>query len=354
MENYDGLKLRPLFYSEISSSFMIYEIFDNNNEIAKEFLKSFFGITIDGKIAVVREKNYPGKGSIDVFLSFSINGVKSVALIEVKVHDYLSVSPDQIRIYHEAAKEELGNDNIYFIYLTQFNRKNISSETEIAFPDSIREFEESKKKLQLPDGKIKHVSWEEFHKFIDSYKNTLSEEYVHILDLQKTWMTAKSKEDLKLNKVDIGIRGLSDYFPDIDIDIVKELDFGNTPQFKNNREILTIDLSECNAQELEKIFKIIKKFSSSSNIDKKLRLVTEENTLRAAREFLKLLSEQEDNWHLLSFYSSLFDFVNNTDCLLLYGTGRRGFSIKTNIKRKGIISLCTLWANKKIDFSIKR
>lgn len=289
MEKYNGLKLRPLFYSEISSSFMIYEIFDNHNEIAKEFLKGFFGITVDDDITIIREKNYPRKGSIDVFLSFSINGVKSVALIEVKVHDYLSVSPDQIRTYYEAAKEELGNDNIYFIYLTQFNKNNISSKTKIAFPDSIREFEESKKKLQLPDGKIKHVSWEEFHKFIDSYKNKLSEEYVHILELHKTWMTAKSKEDMRLNKVDIGIRGLSDYFPDIDIDIVKELDFGDIPQFKNNREILTIDLSECNTHQMEKIFSIIKNFSGSSNISKKLKLVTEESTLRAAREFLKLL-----------------------------------------------------------------
>ena len=95
-------------------------------------------------------------------------------------------------------------------------------------------------------------------------------------------------------------------------------------------------------------------FADSNNIDKKVKQATRDDTLLAAKEFLKSLSENEENWHLLSFYSSLFNFVNSTDYLLLYGTGTRGFSIKVNIKRKGIISMCTLWANKKIDFSIKR
>ena len=62
MEKYNGLKLRPLFYSEISSSFMIYEIFHSHKKIAKEFLKNLFGLTIDKDIIVIKEKKYPQQG----------------------------------------------------------------------------------------------------------------------------------------------------------------------------------------------------------------------------------------------------------------------------------------------------
>jgi len=352
LEKYNGLKLRPLFYSEISSSFMIYEIFHSHKKIAKEFLKNLFGLTIDNDITIIREKNYPRKGGIDIFLIFNSNGIKTVTLIEVKVHDYLSVKPGQIITYYEAAKEELGSDNVYFIFLTQFNKNNFSSKSEVIEPNSIREFEESKKKI--PDKKIKHINWEEFHRFIDPYKDSLPREYVHILELQKTWMIAKSREDIELNTIDVGERDLSDYFSDIDIDIEKELlSFGDT-QFKDKKEILTIDLIQCNKDQLDKILNVIKMFAVSNNVDINIKQVTRDETLLAAKDFLKSLSENEDSWDLLSFYSSLFNFVNNTDYLLLYGSGTRGFSIKVNIMKKGTISMCTLWTNKKIDFSIKR
>jgi hypothetical protein len=351
LENYDGLKLRPLFYSEISSSFMIYEIFNNHKNIAKDFLKNIFGIAADDDISITREKTYPKKGSIDVFLSFKNKGKKTVVLIEVKVHDYLSATANQIRTYYEAAVEELGNNNVYFIYLTQFNRNNISQGSNAIFPNSIKEYEESIK--IIPKENIKHISWKEFHSFIKSYKSTLPKEYNHILGLHENWITAKSDEDIKLNIVDVGIRGLHAFFPDMNIDIEKELEFGKI-YYKDKRKILTVDLEQCNTLQLDKVFNVIKKFSQSENIDKKLKQVTEDATMQAVKDFLKSLSDQEDNWSLLSFYSNLFNFVNITDYLILYGTGTRGFSIKVSIKRKGIISLCTLWTSKKIDFSVKR
>lgn len=351
MESYDGLKLRPLFYSEISSSFMVYEIFNNHKNIAKDFLKYVFGMVVDGDISIVREKTYPKKGSIDVFLSLKNKGKKTVVLIEVKVHDYLSATANQIRTYYEAAAEELGDNNVYFIYLTQFNRNNISQEPKVTFPNSIKEYDDSLK--IIPKAKIRHINWKEFHDFIKPHKNTLPKEYNHILDLHENWVNAKSDEDLKLNSVDVGIRGLPSFFPDVNIDIEKDLEFGKI-YYKDKKKILTVDLEQCNQVQLDKVFAVIKKFSQSENIDKKLKQVAEEVTLQAAKDFLRSLSDSEDSWTLLSFYSSLFNFVNITDCLLLYGSGTRGFSIKVSIKRKGIISLCTLWASKKIDFSIKR
>ena len=310
MEKHDGLKLRPLFYSEISSSFMIYEIFNTHKNIAKEFVKNIFGLTIDKDITVIREKRYPQQGSVDIFLSFNSKGKKVNILIEVKVHDYLSVRFDQIRILYEAAKEELSDGTVYFIFLTQFNRDNIPSESKVALPDSIKEFEDSLK--EIPKSRLKHLNWEEFHKFIEPYKKSLPEEYVLILDLHKNWITTKSKEDTKLNKIDVGSKGLPIFFPDINIDIEKELPFGDI-HFKNKKEILTVDLFQRNTDQLDKILDIVEKFADSNNIDKKIKQVTIDDTLLSAKEFLKSLSENEENWHLLSFYSSLFNFVNNTD-----------------------------------------
>lgn len=62
MEKYDGFKLNSLFYSEISSSSMIYEIFYSHKKIVKEFLKNLFGLTIDKDITVIKEKKYPQQG----------------------------------------------------------------------------------------------------------------------------------------------------------------------------------------------------------------------------------------------------------------------------------------------------
>ena len=62
MEKYDGFKLNSLFYSEISSSSMIYEIFHSHKKIVKEFLKNLFGLTIDKDIIVIKEKKYPQQG----------------------------------------------------------------------------------------------------------------------------------------------------------------------------------------------------------------------------------------------------------------------------------------------------
>ena len=108
IQKYDGLKFKPLFHSEISSRFLVFEIFNNHNEIAKSFLSQFLNwIITDVNISIVRERNYKGKGSIDLFINFEEDGIKTHVLIEVKVHDYLSAAKGQIRTYYEAALEEL-------------------------------------------------------------------------------------------------------------------------------------------------------------------------------------------------------------------------------------------------------
>ena len=70
-----------------------------------------------------REKSYQKKGSIDLFITFNTENRKCALLIEAKVHDYSSVTDYQISTYYNAVQEDQSYDDIYFIYLTQFNKK---------------------------------------------------------------------------------------------------------------------------------------------------------------------------------------------------------------------------------------
>jgi hypothetical protein len=118
--------------------------------------------------------------------------------------------------------------------------------------------------------------------------------------------------------------------------------------------MFSIDLSECNGEELDNILGIIKRFANSTRVDRNVSNKTEEDTLAGAKGFLSGLSQDEVSWELLSFYSALFHFINKTEYILFNGTGSKGFSIKVNVIGTGMISLCTLWTNKTLEFSLKR
>ncbi len=350
----DGLKLTPIFYSEISSSYLVYEILRNHTDLAKSFLKAFFGLDVgDNHLTVLREKSYRGKGSIDLYLSFVGDGIKHVVLIEVKVHDYLSATPGQIKTYYDAAAEENIDGKVFFMYLTQFNKKNFPKEEATILAPTIKEYEDSLKALGTQKDKIKHINWEEFYNFISQHDNDLSGEEALMLGLQKKWMVEKSEQDIAANTIDVGERTLFEYFDDVEMVLQEELPFGRVVN-KNKRENFIIDLTTCSAEQLNRILDVIKTYSASARIDRKTVKNTEDYTIKAAKEWLTGLAEDETGWDLLSFYSTLFSFVNSTSCILLNGTGSRGFSVKVNIVGKGSISLCTLWSNKTIEFSLKR
>jgi len=80
---------------------------------------------------------------------------------------------------------------------------------------------------------------------------------------------------------------------------------------------------------------------------------TEEQTLEAAVGFLTEMAANKE-WLLLRFYAGLFRLASEMSHLRLNGTGTRGFSIKLEVLDKGEISLCTLYRNKTVDFSMKR
>ena len=64
---YDGIKFEPLFHSEISSSYLLQNIFTTHKDIAADFIKEYFDLQAD-VLSVFREKSYSKKGSIDIFM----------------------------------------------------------------------------------------------------------------------------------------------------------------------------------------------------------------------------------------------------------------------------------------------
>lgn len=167
---YEGSALTPLFYGEISSTHLIYDIFNKHQEIAKAFIEHSFKVKPEN-LLVTREKSYPGKGAIDLFFDFQNEGRRSVLLLEAKVHDYLSVSDHQISTYYNAVADEQVYDQIYFIYLTQFNEQDDFEIT--AQPKSLVEAERGR---VLIGEQFRHLTWHELHRFMEGHRNKLSSE----------------------------------------------------------------------------------------------------------------------------------------------------------------------------------
>lgn len=284
-QSYDGSKLTPLFWSEISSSYMIQDIFKNHKDIAMKFINKFLGLNAGNNIEIHREKPLINKGTIDLLIQFENNGIKTDVLMEVKVHDYASATKGQIKTYYDAALEEFNESEVYFIYLTQFSKNNFCSEDPISIPETIEEFENSKKELGRNQGKIIHINWGEFHDFIKSFKETFSPEEKLIVELQENWITAKSNEDKSKKSVEVGKRELLEYFSDIKIDLEKELLFGQIV----NKNKFVIDILKCTEEERGKVLDTIKKFASSESVDKK-PVHNAEETLKGAKEFLTNLA----------------------------------------------------------------
>jgi hypothetical protein len=352
MSNTDGLNYTPLFHSEISSSYLIHDIFKRHDEIAREFLRNFLGIEIrDETISIEREHNYKGKGSIDLFIRFNNGDRETHILVEVKVHDYKSATPGQIQRYYNAAKEAFPEADVYFIYLTQFNEVDTPIANDISTPPTIKEFNKSKNLLD--ENKLAHICWESFHDFLNQFAATFSKEETMMVSLQKSWISAQSEQDLLDNTKVLGTRAISYYFDDIDTNILEELNLGAT-RAHANRLNYVIDLKTRSMAELDDIVQIIKTYSSSHNVNKTIGYMTTQKTLEAVKTLLNSLVQHENNWRLLYFYTSLFELGNKTTYLSLNGTGRRGFSIKVTIIGEGEISLCTLPINETVEFGLLR
>ena len=344
--SYSGSELNPLFYSEISSTHLFYDIFNKHKTITASFIEEYFEIKPE-HITVFREKSYPKKGSIDIFVEFAAKERKCALLIEAKVHDYLSVSDNQIGTYYQAVQEDHYYDDIYFIYLTQFNEKtNFDS---IAQPRSLMEGARGK---ELIGDRFRHITWDDLHSFMNRYKSDFSREQKMMLEMHLSWIKDKNKTDLENNKVESGERSLADYFTDSEEAIDKLIELGE--QFNQDKRLkLKLDLDKLDDSQLDIVLDAIKLLSQSESVNYKKVYTTNEQTLEAVADFLSELSINH-KWKLLRFYSGLFNYANQKRYLRIHGTGSRGFSIRVDVIDMGEISLCTLYGSKSIHFSLKR
>lgn len=138
-----------------------------------------------------------------------------------------------------------------------------------------------------------HISWEDMHTFLEKYYDFMTEEQKLIVSLNRQWIIEKCKVD-----------------------------------FKNNRQIWTIDLSRLEEKQLDLVLEVIKSFSQSEAVNKLRKYKTEESTIEAARKFLEKMLLNPDEWQLVGFYSRLFALIENTTYLKFNRKGIRGFSIK--------------------------
>jgi hypothetical protein len=344
--SYSGSELNPLFHSEISSTHLFYDIFNRHKGITASLIVDYFGEHPE-QIVVFREKSYPKKGSIDIFIEFVAKGRKCALLIEAKVHDYLSVTDNQISTYYQAVLEDLYYDEVYFIYLTQFNEQiNFDN---IAQPRSLMEGANGRD--QIGD-RFRHLTWGDLHSFMSGHNAGLNREQKMMLEMHLSWIEDKNRVDLENNKVESGERSLEDYFRNSSEAIDKLIDLGE--QFNHDKRLkLRLDLDKLDNSQLDTILDAIKLLSQSESVNSKKVYATSEQTLEAVANFLSELSLSY-KWGLLRFFSGLFNYANEKRCLRIHGTGSRGFSIRVDVIDMGEISLCTLYGSKSIHFSLKR
>jgi hypothetical protein len=353
IKSYDWEQLNPLFWSEISSSYMIHNIFQKHKELARDFITKFLEVDkerIDlNRLSVQREKNYPGEGHIDVFIAvekeFSV-------LIEVKVHDYRSTRPEQLITYYKAALENLKNEgfkSIYLVFVTQFTRDNFGEPSGYNLPPTIDEFEATQGSLPEYSKNMRHISWDELHSFIKDHYLQLTEEEKLIIDLHTQWLKGKNIEDKKNALQEAKDRSLEEYLGQTAAHLPEKLPFG-----KKEENSLRIKLKDISRNDAAQLVRVIEQIIESPKISKK-QIEKKESTIRAAKKFVTGLAKNQEEWKLLSIYSTIFELVNSRDYLQLDGTGASGFSIVIGIEKQGRLSLCTFWTKRhEVEFKLMR
>lgn len=343
---YDGSNLKPIFHSEVSSSYLLFDIFDKHKAVAAAFIKEFYGL--EGNILrVFREKSYPKKGTVDLFITFNANNHKCALLIEVKVHDYASVTDYQISTYYNAALDDERYDEVYFTYLTQFNEKTDFGDA--VQPKSLIEAVRGK---ELIGNRFRHLTWIDLHAFLEKHWTKLSKEQQLMVDLHRSWIVEKGRTDLAKNVFEVGERSLEDYLGDVSAVLKTFQPLGKRVSDKRSWK-LRIDVTRLDDAERDVVYEAIQDLSDSESVNRKREYQTDEDTLQAAADFLSELADNYE-WGALRFYTGLFHLAHETRYLRLYGTRIRGFSIKLEVIEKGEISLCTLWRNKRVGFLLRR
>ena len=350
--SYNGKGLTPIFHSELSSSYLLFDIFYKHNAIAADFIKEYYDLDVDKKgedyvLQVKREKSIWVNGkkiaTIDLFITFTTNDNRCALPIEIKIHDYTSVAEGQINRYHRAVKEDQPYHKTYFIYLTQFNKKI----DDFMNPRTLDEAVRGKKLIGPP---FRHLTWENVHEFLEKHLVKLSREQKVMVDLHRSWIVYNGEADLATNASQTGERSLEYYLGDVSEARTVLEPLGKKVQKKKYLKLI-IDLNDLDDVERDAVLKGIRLLVNSESVDKDKQFPPVEHTMQSMAVFLSEM-EANNERDLLGFYTVLFDFASETSFLKLYSTGNTGFSIKLKVIDKDEISLCTLWKkNKLVTFS---
>lgn len=348
----DYLNFSPIFHSEISSSYMLYEILKSDKEIANKFISELLEKPVDKELKIHREKKL-STGSIDLFIETRISGRDSKILIECKVHDYLSATPNQITRYYESALDQFPDNDIYFIYLTQFTKENISGFPELSRPPTLDEFDRATKSVKQHE-RLFHKNWISAHEIICNFSDKLNDELNHIRMIHMEWIKAQCIKDKEEQSFKTGDRDLSSYLPDIEFQIPERLSFGQEKS-ANRRKIWEINIKTCSRDELKKVVEVVEDLARSNALDPHAVHITPEATENAMQSFINFLIEDSE-WDMATFYINIFALADKLTNLKMNGSGVNAFSILGKVKGKGQISLCTLRIKNKhtIEFGLLR
>jgi hypothetical protein len=348
--------LNPVFWSEISSSYLLKNIISNSQDriLIKHLFNEFpewnrqdLDLT---KAEVVREKQFPHEGHLDIYIR--VPGSKGLVIlaIEVKVHDYRSADIGQLDRYKRAIQGKLGSTphQIYFIYLTQFTEEDFTEKEKIFRPLTIDAYRKAKLLNEKdPKGAIyKHMTWKDMHAFLDKHKSdlNLTAEEELILAYHKKWIESKSLDD-KNNH----LKMLEDCLKELNINLVNELPSGKP---KGNRYYIDIEKNlSSGGEELQAINRIIKRIADSKphgdeQINRNDRI---EAKIRAHGEKLC----QEGKKQLSQFYLNLLDMAAENDKIYFIGEGGRGYSVNTYLYGSPY-SICTIYRDKTIAFNLRK
>ncbi|MDH7514175.1 MAG: hypothetical protein QHH14_14620 [Clostridiales bacterium] len=353
LTEHDWEQLTPLFWSEISSSYMISDIFARHKEILVDFLRSFLGIPSqalrEDKLQVERERNYPGRGHIDVFVSSTRD---FCVLMEVKVHDFASARARQLGEYIKAAVDNRPVDlskDIYLVYLTQFSPANYTPATPRETPPSIIEFAAAHQLFSREVKNMVHMNWGQFHSFMEAYLSRLTPAEKLIIELQRKWIEGKDKADREKFRKKKGERALSYYLKDIDATSFEYLEFGTRREDK-----LFIPIRNLSKERRVKLIDLLTAMVESQSINK-ISLTKNDSAIEAVNGFMDRLKGRKEDQELVLVYEDLFNLANSRQYLQLLGTGKEGFSINAMIKRKSKLSLFTIYTSRhEIEIRLRR
>jgi hypothetical protein len=200
MEHENDLHFTPLFDSEDSSAYILYEVLKSTN-IADVFISKEIGLQPETPCSVCWQHGTGETGS-SILIETRLAGRDALVLIASETDDYNSTAKGSLISSYENARELYQGKYVYLIYVTQFTDTSIADDSGLLQPPTIEEFEQLKDHVGNPEH-LSHITWQDFHAIMKICSVNLSSELVRIMSLHRNWIKTKNREDIKRRLVEI-------------------------------------------------------------------------------------------------------------------------------------------------------